>query len=191
MSPEAAHTMPEPIAVQFRKPRPEDGAAMWRLVDEMGGLELNSAYFYLLFATDFADTGVLAETEDGQLAGFIVGHRPPTRPEAVFVWQVGVAPWMRRQGLARRLLDELLERQPEDVCWLEASVTPDNRASTRLFRAVARDRGVACQEREYMGAQLFPNSHAAENLFRIGPLKPQSPNSPNTRHTRIKRQTSS
>jgi len=171
MSPEAARNRPDPIAVQFRKPRPEDGAAMWRLVDDMGGLELNSAYFYVLFATDFADTGVVAETEDGQLAGFIVGHRPPTRPQAVFVWQIGVAPWMRRQGLARRLLDELIERQPEDVRWLEASVAPDNTASMRLFRALARDRGVECEEREYMGTHLFPKSHAAENLFRIGPLK--------------------
>ncbi len=173
MSPEAARAQADPIVVQFRKPRPEDGAAMWRLVREMGGLELNSAYFYVLFATDFADTGVVAETEDGQLAGFVVGHRPPTRAEAVFVWQVGVAPWMRRQGLARSLLDELLARQPAEVSWLEASVTPDNTASTRLFRALARDRGVECRESEYMSAELFPRSHAAENLFRIGPLEPR------------------
>ena len=173
MSPEAARMRPEPVAVEFRKPRPEDGAAMWQLVKDMGGLELNSAYFYVLFATDFADTGVVAESEDGQLAGFVVGHRPPTRPEAVFVWQVGVAPWMRRQGLARRLLDELLARQPAEVSWLEASVTPDNTASTGLFRALARDRGVDCHESEYMSAELFPRAHAAENLFRIGPLEPR------------------
>lgn len=172
MSPEAVRSVPEPVAVTFRKPRPEDGAAMWRLVQEMGGLELNSAYFYILFATDFADTSVVAETADGQLAGFIVGHRPPTRPQAVFVWQVGVAPWMRRQGLAGRLLEALLTSQPEDVRWLEASVTPDNTASMRLFRALARDRGLECREREYMGAHLFPNSHAAEQLFCIGPFKP-------------------
>lgn len=174
MSPEAARVLPEPIAVRFRRPRPDDGAAMWRLVEEMGGLELNSAYFYVLYATDFADTGVVAETEDGRLAGFIAGHRPPQRPEAVFVWQIGVAPWMRRQGLARGLLDELIERQPPDVRWLEATVAVDNQPSMRLFRAFARDRRVECRESDYLGAELFPNSHAAENLFRIGPLKPES-----------------
>ncbi len=173
MSLEAVQQQPEPLAVSFRRPRAEDGAAMWRLVKEMGGLELNSAYFYALFAKDFADTGLVAETDDGRLAGFIAGHRPPDRPDAVFVWQIGVAPWMRRQGLARRMLDALLVAQPADIAWLEATVSPDNAASMQLFRSIARDRGVDCQEQEYLSEAMFPNSHAAENLFRIGPLTPE------------------
>lgn len=147
---------------------------MWRLVEQMGALELNSAYFYVLFARDFADTGIVAETDDGRLAGFIVGHRPPERPDAVFVWQIGVAPWMRRQGLGRRMIDALLAGQPAAVRWLEATVSPDNPASMQLFRSVARDRGVDCRESKYLGAELFPQAHAAENLFRIGPLDAQS-----------------
>lgn len=174
MSPEAAPAVPEAASLRFRKPRPQDGAAMWRLVKALDGLELNSAYFYVLFAIDFADTGVVAETKDGELAGFIVGHRPPTRPESVFVWQIAVAPWMRRQGLGRRLLDELLARQAGDCSCLEATVSPDNTASLKLFRALARDRGLDCREQEFMGAALFPNAHAAEHLLRIGPLKPES-----------------
>ncbi|MGY6555194.1 MAG: diaminobutyrate acetyltransferase [Wenzhouxiangella sp.] len=174
MSPEAARGRPEAASLRFRKPNSQDGAAMWRLVKTMGGLELNSAYFYVLFATDFADTGVVAETEDGQLAGFIVGHRPPPRPDAVFVWQIGVAPWMRRQGLGRRLLDELLARQASDCSYLEATVSPDNTASLNLFRALARDRGLNCREQEFMGEALFPNAHDAEHLLRIGPLKSES-----------------
>ncbi|TVS13947.1 MAG: diaminobutyrate acetyltransferase [Wenzhouxiangella sp.] len=176
MSLETAHKRPESVVVRFRRPRAEDGAAMWRLVKDMGGLDLNSAYFYVLFARDFADTSLVAETEDGRMAGFIVGHRPPDRPDAVFVWQIGVAPWMRRQGLARRMLDALLAAQPDSIDWLEATVGPDNAASMQLFRSIARDRGVECQEFEYLGEALFPNSHAAEHLFRIGPLKPEHSN---------------
>lgn len=165
-----ARTRTEP---DFRPARPEDGAAMWALVREMGGLELNSAYFYVLFCTDFADSCVVAEV-DGRLAGFVVGYRPPTRPDAIFVWQVGVAPWMRRQGLAGRLLDALLDQQNPPARWLEATVTPDNQASRSLFRALARDRQTGCEERAFMGASLFPVSHEAEDLFRIGPLTPHS-----------------
>ena len=174
MSPEAAVQPSLSQSFAFRRPRAADGAAMWRLVSDMGGLELNSAYFYVLFARDFADTGVVAETEAGDLAGFIVGHRPPERPAAVFVWQVGVAPWARRQGLGRRMLEALLVDQPPATRWLEATVSPDNTASMRLFRGLARDLGATCEEREYLAADLFPNAHAAENLFRIGPLKPES-----------------
>ena len=177
MSLEATARQPQAVPVSFRRPRAADGAAMWRLVRDMGGLELNSAYFYVLYAKDFADTGVVAEAEDGRLAGFIAGHRPPERPDAVFVWQIGVAPWMRRQGLARRMIDALLAAQPDDIDWLEATVSPDNEASMQLFRSVARDRRLACHESEYLGRELFPDAHEAENLFRIGPLNTESSNS--------------
>ncbi|HMA99048.1 MAG TPA: diaminobutyrate acetyltransferase [Wenzhouxiangella sp.] len=170
MSPESAAAAMEAATVHFRRPRAEDGAAMWQLVSDMEMLELNSAYFYVLFAKDFADSGIVAETEDGQLAGFIVGHYPPSRPDAVFVWQIGVAPWMRRQGLGRRMLDALLAGQPPQVHWLEATVSPDNQPSMALFRAIARDRGVDCEEVDYLAAELFPNAHEPERLFRIGPL---------------------
>jgi diaminobutyrate acetyltransferase len=156
--------------VLFRPARAEDGQAMWALVKEMGGLELNTAYFYILYCLDYADSCVVAEV-DGRLAGFVLGHRPPKRQDSVFVWQVGVAPWMRKQGLAGRLLDALLEQQPASVRWLEATVTPDNTASRSLFRALARRRGVDCQVSDFMSADLFPGvGHEPEELFRIGPL---------------------
>lgn len=163
MLPEAMSTMPA-----FRAARPEDGKHMHALVQEMGGLELNTAYFYLLYCMEFSDTCVVAETE-GRLAGFVLGHRPPKRPDTVFVWQVGVAPFMRRQGLAGQLLDVFLEQNP-DARWLEATVTPDNTASRRLFQGLARNRGVACKVRDYLSTEHFPDGHAPEALFRIGPL---------------------
>lgn len=173
MSPEAA-IEPAPGALRFRAARPQDGAAMWSLVREMGGLELNSAYFYVLFCMDFARTCVVAE-QDGTLAGFVLGHRPPGRPDTVFVWQIGVAPWMRRRGLAGQLLEALLANQSPPARWLEATVSPDNTASARLFRALARAQGVACGESDFMAAELFPGRHPPERLFRIGPLLHPSP----------------
>lgn len=170
MSPETAVRKQQAIPVSFRRPRAEDGAAMWRLVKEMGTLELNSAYFYVLFSHDFSKTGVVAETEDGDLAGFVVGHRPPERPDAVFVWQIGVAPWMRRQGLAGRMLEALVAQQSGDVRWLEATVSPDNVPSMSLFRAFAATRGVECVESDFFPTELFPGAHEPERLFRIGPV---------------------
>ena len=122
-------------ALSLRHPRTEDGAALWRLVRDMGGLELNSAYFYLLYCRDYADSCLIAEV-DGELAGFVLGHQPPSRPESLFVWQIGVAPGMRQRGVGQQLLDALIDRRDphsgdERQRWryLEASVAPDNRAS--------------------------------------------------------------
>src|SRR5690625_7818913 len=114
---------PQPV---FRKAQPQDGARMHALVKEMGGLELNTAYFYVLYCMDFADTCVVAEV-DGKLAGFVLGHRPPARPDTVFVWQVGVATFMRRQGMARRLLVAFFEAKP-DASWQQATMQPDKPA---------------------------------------------------------------
>lgn len=171
MSPEAMG-QPELKQPAFRRARPEDGAKMWELIREMGGLELNTAYFYVLFCIDFSETCVVAEV-DGEFAGFVLGHRPPQRPDTVFVWQVGVAPWMRKQGLARRLIEAFLEQNP-DARFLEASVTPENKPSRKLFRSVARDHDVPCQVQDFMDASLFPDSHESEDLFRIGPFEPNS-----------------
>lgn len=167
MLPEAAK---DASPVQFRQARSEDGQRLWALVKAMGGLELNTAYFYILYCTDFADSCVVAE-QDGELAGFVLGHRPPQRPDAVFVWQVGVAPAFRQQGLAQRLIEALLEQQPVSVRWLEATVTPDNQPSRRLFSGIARRLGVECHIQDYLLAEWFPGaSHAPEELFRIGPF---------------------
>ena len=81
-------------SIRFRAATPDDGAAIWRLVQATGTLELNSAYFYLLFATDFGDTCLVAE-RDGRMVGAVVGYHPPRHPDTAFVWQVGVLPEMR------------------------------------------------------------------------------------------------
>lgn len=155
----------------MRRTRLGDGAAIWSFVAEHGGLELNTAYAYLVLADDFADTCVVAE-QDGTLVGFVLGYRPPTRPDTLFVWQVGVAPTQRGQGLARRMILDLLDRNAPEVSWLESTVTPDNAASRRLFRSIAQARNTECHVSEYLTPDHFPGhgDHEAEERFRIGPL---------------------
>lgn len=163
-------------ALTFRSARPEDGKVMWSLVKAMGGLELNTAYFYILYCLDYADTCLVAE-QAGQLAGFVLGHRPPGRDETVFVWQVGVSPDFRKQGLAGRMIEALLHQQPRAVRWLEATVTPDNTASRRLFSGLARRLEADCDIAEHLKAAWFPgDDHAPEDLFRIGPFDIESIN---------------
>lgn len=174
MLPEA--TRKPDTALTFRAAVPDDGKAMWSLVKAMGGLELNTAYFYILYCLDYADSCLVAE-QDGELAGFVLGHRPPERQDALFVWQVGVSPDFRKQGLAGRMIEALLKRQSRPVHWLEATVTPDNAASRRLFSGLARRLNASCDIAEYFKAEWFPgDDHAPEDLFRIGPFDIESIN---------------
>jgi len=157
--------------MRIRHPAPEDGAALWRLVKAAGTLELNSPYAYILMATHFADTCLVAE-EEGDVIGLVIGYRPPPKPDVVFVWQVAVSSAARGRGLGRRLLQELATSTATDgVSYLEASVTSDNEASRALFRSVSRELGAECRVEPFMDRGLFPEAHEAEELFRIGPFK--------------------
>ncbi|MGH8226036.1 MAG: diaminobutyrate acetyltransferase [Gammaproteobacteria bacterium] len=156
--------------IHFRAPRASDGLRIWESVRDDGVLEENSAYCYVLLCSHFAAHGIIAE-RDGELAGFVTAYRPPSDAEAVFVWQVGVAPAGRGQGLGKTLLKRLI-RQPanRDAAYLTATVAPDNEASNRLFAGFARDEDANIETREGYAATLFPAGHEPEPLLRIGPL---------------------
>ncbi|HET7649992.1 MAG TPA: diaminobutyrate acetyltransferase [Gammaproteobacteria bacterium] len=154
----------------IRTPAREDGAAVWQLVGETGGLEQNSAYAYLLLCTHFHDTCVVAD-RDGELLGCVLAYRPPREPGSLFVWQVGVAPAARGQGLGGEMLDAAVKLPAcRNVQFITASVAADNRASRGLFAAFARRHNASIAEQEFLPADCFPHTHAAEPLLKIGPL---------------------
>lgn len=141
---------------------------MASLAWEIDGLDRNSSYAYLLWCRDFAPTSVVATTDQG-LAGFVTGYLRPDEPATLFVWQVAVGVAHRRVGLARRMLDDLVERVAPEV--LEATVTLGNGPSRALFAAFARDRRARQTLAPLFDAAAFPDAHEGEHLVRIGPLR--------------------
>ncbi len=155
----------------LRQPTERDASRVWRLLERTGGLERNSCYAYLLLCSDFAGTCLVAE-RDGELLGFVLGYRPPARPDEMFVWQIGVAPEARGMGLGTQLLAAVLQQPAcKDVRFLTANVSPDIEASRRTFAALAKQRGVAFEVAPRFGAALFPEPHPDEDQVRIGPLQ--------------------
>ncbi len=133
-------------------------------------LDLNSPYMYLLGASHFAETSVIARV-GGHPAGFVFGYLRPDAPDTLFVWQVGVDPEHRGKRIAHGMLAALVDRLTPR--YLEASVTPDNAASAALFTGFARANGVPLENSEVLfAASQFPagTSHQPEVLYRIGPF---------------------
>lgn len=163
-------------AISIRTAEQSDAAAIWRLVRDCPILELNSGYAYLLLCTDFRETCLVAEG-DGRVAGFVTAYVPPSRGEVLFVWQIGVAPWARGRRLATRLLERLLQGSAaRSVRFLEATVSPENEASLRLFRSLAEKLNVPFQTRPHFHHADFPDTeHDDEPMVRIGPLKGKTP----------------
>lgn len=155
--------------VAFRHPRLEDGADLWRITRDSQVLDLNSSYTYLLWCRDFARTSIVA-TVDGETGGFVTGYLRPDRPDTLMVWQVAVDAEHRGRQLARRMLDVLADGlRDRSVRRMETTITPDNEASIRLFSSFAQGRGAAMEHEPVFPAELFPDGHDTELLFRIGP----------------------
>jgi L-2,4-diaminobutyric acid acetyltransferase len=146
---------------------------MWSFVHRHAGLDRNSSYAYLLFAHEFGDTCAVVDDASGDLAGFVLGFRPPARPDSLFVWQVAVSPEHRGRRLADDMIAGIVARPGLDLKFVEATVTPDNEPSRRMFQRFAESRGVPCRVTPYLGVDDFPAddaSHESEDRFRIGPL---------------------
>lgn len=161
--------------IRFRSTRPSDGAALWQFVQSTGTLEPNSVYFYVLFAADFGDTCLVAE-QDGRIVGAVIGFHPPREADTAFVWQVGVLPEQRGQGLGLQLLQQWLSLPANArCCWVTATVADDNKASRALFQRLAREHDTDCQVTPHFTADLFPSGHPAEPMLRVGPIARHTP----------------
>ncbi len=158
----------------IRKPATEDGWGIYELVKSCPPLDVNSAYAYLLLATQFRDSCAVATNEEGEIVGFVSGYTKHSAPDTYFLWQVAVGDKARGTGLARRLVEAILSR-PElaSVRHLETTITPDNTASWGLFKRLADRWQAPLNSREYFSTDQLGGEHDPENLVRIGPFDPQ------------------
>ncbi len=172
-SPQKSFTQLHPDApITLEHPLSTDGAAVHNLIRRSAFLDDNSLYCYLIICTHFSQTSVVARSND-QVVGTITGYIPPEQPDTLFVWQVAVDKCAQRRGLARRMLEHILEREAlRGVRWIETTVTADNDASRALFASLARRRQCELVETSMFDrCEHFHNLHETEFKLRIGPLR--------------------
>jgi len=160
-------------AWRLREPAAGDGPAVFDLIARCPPLDANSRYCNLLQCSHFAATSIIAvAAANGAALGFVSGYRIPDRPDTLFVWQVAVDPAARGQGLALRLLHNLLARSGlADIRFLETTIGPDNRASWALFERLACGLSAATATTTLFDSQRhFAGRHPDEVLLRIGPF---------------------
>jgi L-2,4-diaminobutyric acid acetyltransferase len=172
----ATDAEPASSGVVLRTPRITDAARLWQIADESRILDVNSSYAYLLWCRDFAATSVVVESE-GRVVGFVTGYVRPEAPGTLFVWQVAVDADQRGRGLGVAMLDWLVSAVTAPghpaggaVEALETTVSPDNPASIAMFASLARRRGADMVRSALFEPDIFPDSHAAEDLYHISPI---------------------
>ncbi|TDC10143.1 diaminobutyrate acetyltransferase [Streptomyces sp. 8K308] len=161
------------LGLELESPRPEDGAALWRLARDSRVLDLNSPYSYLLWCRDYANTSIVARDASAGPVGFITGYSRPEAPRTLLVWQVAVDHGHRGRGLAAAMLDTLAHRTGDKlgVDVIETTITPDNVASDQLFTSFAARHDAPLTREVLFAADAFPDAgHQPEVLYRIGPI---------------------
>lgn len=146
---------------------------MFRIVKESNVLDVNSSYSYLMWGKFFHNTSMIAECKDGHVVAFVSGFLLPERNDTLFIWQIGVEEKQRGKGLATKLIIELLRhvRKNKNVRYLEATVTPSNVPSSKLFKGIAKRLATDCVIKECFSEDLFPDgTHERELSYRIGPF---------------------
>jgi L-2,4-diaminobutyric acid acetyltransferase len=158
--------------ITLRAPAAEDGAAVYELIAQCPPLDTNSMYCNLLQCSHFAGTSVAAELDDA-IVGFISAYLQPGASDTVFIWQVAVGEKARGQGLASRMLREILARPAcQQVRFIETTITADNRASWALFESLANKLGAELNRSVMFDKQQhFNGEHETEMLVRIGPFE--------------------
>ncbi len=156
--------------IVLRSPCAEDGAAVYKLIADCPPLDTNSMYCNLLQCAHFSATSVAAEL-NGDLVGFISGYIQPDKPDTLFIWQVAVGEKARGQGLAGRMLKEILARPAcAAVRYIETTITPDNRASWALFDSLTNKLGTELKRSVmFERQQHLAGQHETEMLARICP----------------------
>jgi GNAT superfamily N-acetyltransferase len=109
-----------PDRLDVRHPTSADHPRLLAVLDEwwggLGGeagrLE-RSLLLPRLFFQHFTDTSYIVERQDGTIAAFLIGFRSQSQPDVAYIHFVGVAPDLRRMGLAGKLYERFGREQRE------------------------------------------------------------------------------
>lgn len=157
-------------SIVFRSPLVSDADSIWNLVNSNKPLDENSKYLYILLCHQFSKTCVVAEY-NSKIIGFLSGFISPKNPDTLFVWQVAVDAEFRNKGVAKELVFQTLSQTEPVVQFVEATVTPSNKASLKFLQNFASQLDTNFTKTSLFSTEILGNGHEPEDLIRIGPIQ--------------------
>lgn len=153
--------------IKLRVPKKDDAKDIYNLVKDTNVLDVNSEYLYLLQTTHFKEYCCVA-TMDDVVVGFVSGYLIPDQEDTLFIWQVAVDDKARGNGLAGKMIVEIVQRESlKDVKTIHTTVSPSNSSSYRLFEKLSKQYGVSFESETMFEINDFNNAHEDEVLYKI------------------------
>ena len=130
-------TEPSLAPIRFRRPTEADYVPIVTVVDDWWGGRAMAELLPRLWLQHFTGTSWLAETDDGRLAGFLVGFLSPDHPDTAYCHMVATNPNLRGRGLGRQLYERFFADARADRRTRVVAITwPGNRPSLAFHRAL-------------------------------------------------------
>jgi L-2,4-diaminobutyric acid acetyltransferase len=127
----------------IRNVGPQDVGVLRTLAKASPPLGVHTAYSYWKVAYLHRRHSYIAETREGKAIGFITCETTSDRPDLAFIWQIGVLPEFRRQGVALKLLDTACRNAEKDgIRRFEVTIDPSNAESNGLFQSYCARAGL-------------------------------------------------
>jgi predicted GNAT superfamily acetyltransferase len=124
----------------YRRPTEADYPRISRIVDDWWGGRKMDLLLPRLWLQHFTGTSWLAETPDGELAGFLVGFLSPDQPEVAYCHMVATRPSIRELGVGRALYERFFaDARAAGRSTVKAVTWPANRTSLAFHRALGFD----------------------------------------------------
>jgi ribosomal protein S18 acetylase RimI-like enzyme len=125
------------MAVTIRHAQPSDyGRVIGRLNAWWGGRDM-APMLPKLFFLHFEGTSFVADGDDEQLAGFLIGFLSQTDAAEAYIHFVGVAPERRGEGLGRQLYERFFDTvQAQGRSVVRCVTSPANRGSVAFHEAL-------------------------------------------------------
>jgi GNAT superfamily N-acetyltransferase len=90
-----------------------------------------------IFFYELGDQALIAETEEGETIGFLLGFLAPTTPVTGYIHLVGIHPDQRRQGVGQKLYQHFTERcRAAGAKRLKAITIPGDDVSVTFHQAL-------------------------------------------------------
>ncbi len=159
------------MSLHIRKPTREDGQSIFKLIRNVGGLDLNSEYSYFMIADLFRNQCAVVVDDKGEIHGFASGILRPEDPETLFIWQICTDNVIRGKGMAKQMIEFIIANQRTEVKYIEATIDDQNISSQSLFKSIAKHFEADVVKSIYIRQEEFSDAHTSEYIYRIGTLK--------------------
>lgn len=121
------------MTVKLRNLETSDHLPIVTVVNDWWGGRQVSHLLPKLFFQYFRPTSFVAETEDRQMVGFLVGFISQTDPTQAYIHFVGIAPQQRALGIGRILYEHFFEVVQAKGCQEIFSITSPANSSSQAF----------------------------------------------------------